>query len=276
MGLRGRSLDIAMMALIVAPSFILFGYNQAGIGGLLTIPNWVKTFPMIDTSSKTLTAAEKSHNSTIQGVVVATFVLGALTGALSCIWTGDILGRRKQIFVGAICTLIGEAICCSSFGLGQFIVGRTTIGLGVGMLSATVPVWQSECSGSKNRGRHVVLDGLFICVGYTLESWINLGFFQIKTGSLSWRVPLALPIIVSIVLGTSIFFMPESPRWLVRMGRVQEATANFSALKDLPLDDRLIEAEISGIEYALEETSGKAASLKDIFKDNPDKLFTAS
>ena len=94
--------------------------------------------------------------------MVATFVLGALTGALCCMYTGDMFGRRKNIFMAAAFTLIGEILCSSSHALPQFIVGRTTIGLGTGVLSATVPVWQAECSSAANRGKHVVLDGLFI------------------------------------------------------------------------------------------------------------------
>lgn len=126
----------------------------------MKLPDWTETFPEIDTTNTT--GAVKSHNATIQGVVVATFVLGAMTGCLACMWIGDLLGRRKNIFMAACLTLVGEALCSSSFGLAQFIIGRTIIGLGIGVLSATVPVWQAECSSAANRGKHVVLDGLFM------------------------------------------------------------------------------------------------------------------
>jgi MFS family permease len=158
--LRGHKLSVAQIGLIVAPSFILFGYNQAGVGGLLSLPDWTKTFPEIDTTNTK--GAVKSHHATIQGVVVASFVLGALAGALSCMYIGNILGRRRNIFLGATLTLIGEILCTSSSGLAQFVVGRTIIGLGIGILSATVPVWQAECSPAAHRGKHVVLDGLFL------------------------------------------------------------------------------------------------------------------
>lgn len=126
----------------------------------MKLNDWTKTFPEIDTTHTT--GAVKAHNATIQGTVVAVFVLGALVGAFSCMYTGDYFGRRKNIFAAAVFTLIGEAVCCSSFHLAQFVVGRTIIGLGIGILSATVPVWQAECSSAANRGKHVVLDGLFI------------------------------------------------------------------------------------------------------------------
>lgn len=99
----------------------------------------------------------------MQGVIVATCTLGAMFGSLACSTIGDPLGRRKTIFYAAILTLIGEILECTSFHLAQFTIGRFIIGLGVGALSSTVPVWQSECSNAKNRGQHVVVDGLFIC-----------------------------------------------------------------------------------------------------------------
>lgn len=269
-GLSGSALSLAQILIIVAPAFILFGYNQSGIGGLLSLQNWTETFPEIDTVHTTGTT--KKHNATIQGVVVATFTLGALFGALSCSYTGDKFGRRKVIFAGAILTLIGEVLECSSFGLAQFIVGRVILGSGVGMLSATVPVWQSECSSSKNRGKHVVLDGMFISLGYAMESWIDYGFFTIKTGSVTWRAPIAIALLFSLILIGAIFLFPESPRWLIRHNRVQEARYTLSALKGLPEDCPEIEAEIVGIELSLEDTANGAASIKDVFKMGPDKL----
>ncbi|KAH7327422.1 putative sugar transporter STL1 [Rhexocercosporidium sp. MPI-PUGE-AT-0058] len=274
MPLRGHKLSVAQLALVVAPSFVLFGYNQAGVGGLLSLPNWTKTFPEIDTTNTT--GAEKSHNATIQGTVVATFVLGALVGSLACMKIGNILGRRKSIFLAATLTLIGEALCTSSFGLPQFIVGRTIIGLGIGILSATVPVWQAECSSAANRGKHVVLDGLFMTLGYTLESWINLGASQIKSGpniSASWRMPLGIPLALSLLLMGTIFTMPESPRWLISVNRVEEARTILANLKDTSVTDSLITAEIEGIQYSLEESTVKKASIADMFTMGPEKLF---
>ncbi|KAL2061202.1 hypothetical protein VTL71DRAFT_7475 [Oculimacula yallundae] len=274
MTLRGKKLSVAQLALVVAPSFILFGYNQAGVGGLLSLPDWTKTFPEIDT--KHTTGAQKSHNATVQGTVVATFVLGALVGSLACMKIGNILGRRKSIFLAAVLTLIGEALCTSSFVLAQFVVGRTIIGLGIGILSATVPVWQAECSSAANRGKHVVLDGLFMTLGFTLESWINLGASQIKEGpnvSASWRMPLAIPLALSLLLMATIFSMPESPRWLISVNRVEEARTILANLKDTTETDPLITSEVEGIQYSLEESTVKKASIADMFTMGPEKLF---
>ncbi|KAI1269851.1 general substrate transporter [Xylariaceae sp. FL1019] len=269
-GLQGSALSRMQLALIVAPSFILFGYNQAGLGGLLTEKNWVATFPQIDTVNTT--GSEKSTKSTLQGLVVAVFVLGALSGALSCSWSGDRFGRRNVIFAGAICTLVGTILESSSFGLAQFIVGRVILGLGVGQLSSIVPVWQSETSGAANRGRHVVLDGLFICLGYVLESWIDLGFFEFKSGAVTWRPPIAISAIFSIVLIASVYNFPESPRWLLMKNRATQARANLAVLRGLDETSSEIEQEIQGVELSLESTRHSAAKLGDMLKMGEDKL----
>ncbi|KAJ4423149.1 hypothetical protein N0V82_002143 [Gnomoniopsis sp. IMI 355080] len=271
LGQNGHRLNILQTALIVMPSFICFGYNQAGLGGLLTEEDWVKTFPQIDTVNYTGTT--KSVHSTLQGLVVATFVLGAMVGALSCSWSGDRFGRRNVIFFAGICSLIGVILEASSFALPQFIIGRVLLGFGVGQLSSIVPVWQSETAGAANRGRHVVIDGLFICMGYTLESWIDLAFFEYKTGPITWRPPIAIACIFSIVIIAFVYFLPESPRWLVMKNRIEEARQVISAFRAKPGDSIEVQAEIAGIELSLEERTGHKVKLTDMLSMGEDKLL---
>ncbi|KXJ96494.1 general substrate transporter [Microdochium bolleyi] len=270
-GLTGKALSILQLTLIVAPSFILFGYNQAGIGGLLTLKDWVKTFPEIDTVHAT--GADKSAKSTLQGFIVATFVVGAIIGSLLCSWAGERFGRRKCIFAAGVCCLVGAVLEAASFGLAQFIVGRVLVGIAVGTLSSIVPVWQSETAGSSNRGRHVVLDGLFICVGYVLESWINFGFYQFRDGAITWRPSIAIGIIFSVILVLSVYLFPESPRWLLLKNRRSEAAAAISTLRGLPEDSMEVQAEITGIEMSLEDTAKSDVKFTDMFRMGKDKLL---
>lgn len=139
LGLRGNALMTAQTLLVVLPAFVLFGYNQSNLGGLVSLSDWTDHFPQIDT--KNYTGAVKSQHATIQGVVIATFTLGAMVGCLSCSYTADKFGRRMVIFAGALLSLIGMVLECSAFQLAQLVVGRTILGAGVGMLSGTVPTW---------------------------------------------------------------------------------------------------------------------------------------
>lgn len=269
--LRGRALQVAQVILVVFPSFFLFGYNQVGVGGLISFESWMKTFPELDTIHTT--GSTKSHRSVIQGIYVSSFTLGALVGSLSCSFMGDALGRRKSVFIGGMFSLIGEVISCTSFKLPQLLIGRIIIGIGIGMIFTMVPVWQSECSKAINRGKHVVVDGIFITSGFAASYWINFGFSYIDRQSVSWRVPLAIPAVLSIILVSSVFFFSESPRWLVRIGHPEHAAKELARIRGIDIDATEIRREISSIEFSLEETAQTAASFRDIFTMQDGKLF---
>lgn len=269
--MQGETLRFAQIFLIACPSFILFGYNQSGVGGLTDFPSWTRQFPAIDTVNTT--GAQNSHNATVQGAVVASFMIGALFGSLSCTWIGDILGRRRTIFLAACIALIGQALECTAYSLAQFTVGRIVLGWGVGMLSATVPVWQSECAPTAKRGRNVVLTGMFIAFGFALTQWINFGFYHIQDRSASWRGSLAIPALFSLVIITSIFFLPESPRWLVLKNQSASAQQTLAILRAKDVASSEILDELRGIELSLEETAGSALRLRDVFTMGEDKLL---
>lgn len=265
----GDTLLILQTIFIVAPSFILYGYNLSGLGGLVNLSTWASTFSEIDTVFTT--GATKTHDTTIQGVVVACFTLGAIVGSFSCTFFGDTFGRKKLMFSGALFTLIGTILQASSFELAQLIVGRVILGTGVGQLSATVPVWQSECSKPGSRGKHVIMDGVFMAVGYFLESWINLGFY-FTSGTTQWRAPIAISTFFSLAILVSVFSFPESPRWLARMNRIDDARSALSRYKGEDEQSDAVAAELSAIEAACEDIQSQKASLGEMLTMGNEKL----
>ncbi|KAF4126123.1 sugar transporter [Geosmithia morbida] len=270
LGLRGQRLALAQALLIMLPAYVLFGYNQANLGSILHLSDWTATFPRIDADNTT--GAQKENNSTVSGLVNAVFTLGALPACLSCSYTADKFGRRPVILAGAVLTGIGEVLQASSFSLAQLIVGRMTLGAGVGMLSGTVPTWRSECSDASSRGKNVVVIGLFISLGYVLESWINLGFYQFDDGPVTWRPALAIPVVFSLLLAASIFSMPESPRWLMSSNRAGEARRTLAALRDRDVDSAEVSVEIAAMEQSLEESDPGKASLLALLRSGEDRL----
>ncbi|KAF5014483.1 hypothetical protein F66182_14510, partial [Fusarium sp. NRRL 66182] len=158
-----------MVLLVVAPSFILFGYNNGSTGGIATLESFVHQFPTIDTVNTT--GAQKSHNSTIKGVVTGSYDLGAVVGSLLCIGYSDRIGRLRTVLIGLLLSIVGLVLQASAFSLAQFTVGRLIIGSAIGTISSAIPVWQSECSTTAHRGAFVVLEGLCISSGITLSEW---------------------------------------------------------------------------------------------------------
>ncbi|PLW24507.1 hypothetical protein PCASD_07469 [Puccinia coronata f. sp. avenae] len=230
-GLKGTRLNQAVASL-AGLGFFLFGYDQGVMGGLLTLPTFVETFPEMDTISKHITAEQKSKNSTIQGVAIALYEIGCMIGALSCTSLGERLGRRKIIFLGALVMIGGSIIQAASFGLAQFIVGRIVTGFGNGFITATVPVWQSECSPAHQRGKLVMLEGCLITAGIMISYWVDLAFYFTNESSVSWRMPIALQIVFAVIIMSTVLTLPESPRWLVKKGQIQHAREFLRALME--------------------------------------------
>ncbi len=99
------------------------------MGGLLTLGSWVRQFPEINTVDN----PGDNHIATIQGISVVSYNVGCFVGAVITIFIGDLLGRRKMIFLGSSIMIVGAILQCSSFSLAQLIVGRIITGFGNGM-----------------------------------------------------------------------------------------------------------------------------------------------
>ena len=150
-------------------------------------------------------------------------------------------------------TLIRQILQVTSYNPIQFIVGRIVLGMGVGEISVMIPVWLAECSPANHRGRDVVTAGIFLCLGYALCNWVDFAFYHLPTSNMQWRLPLAaISRPFSLIMMSAVFFLPEFPRWLVRVGKTIEATKSLSILNDLPVDDECICLEIAQIESSLE------------------------
>ncbi|KAH8806165.1 putative sugar transporter [Xylogone sp. PMI_703] len=252
--LRGLRLKIAMILLVVMPSFLLFGYNNGSTGGIVGLESFVKQFPSLDTINTS--GHTKSQNSLILGIVTACYDLGAVVGALSCILYSDKIGRLRTIFCGLVLSIVALVIEVSAFKLGQFIVGRLLVGASIGVISASIPVWQTECSTTNHRGMFVIIEGIFISAGIMLPSWISFGFFAAWTTSAQWRVTLVFPGIFALFAMPFLPLMPESPRWLARKGRMDEARMVVAAMMDQPLDSHAVNSEINRIQLQLEMSGG--------------------
>ncbi|KAL4875014.1 general substrate transporter [Aspergillus karnatakaensis] len=192
---------------------ITYGYCASIIGSTLGQPSFTAYFGL-DTANDA---------NALEGAMNGLFQAGGLFGTLISSWAADKYGRCKAIFAYTVVTVIGGALQAGSVHIAMFLVARFMTGLGIGGLLMLVPLWQSEVSPPGHRGLLVGLHGVSILLGYALSSWIGYGFFFVSHNAAQWRVPLAIQIAPALILGCGILLIPESPRWLVKNGRVQEA-----------------------------------------------------
>ena len=206
----------------------------------------------------------------LSGVVTGIYDLGAIVGSLSCIVYSERIGRLRTIFIGLVLAIIALAIESSAYSLAQLIVGRIVVGISVGIISAAVPVWQSECSSTAHRGSFVIMEGLAISAGITISEWISFGFYFATTNSANWRVPLVFPVVFALFAIPFLFVMPESPRWLARVNRLVEARQVLAALVDQDEHSEDVNKEMAAIELSLTEIRG---SLKDLTKNGKQRVL---
>ena len=168
--------------------------------------------------------------------------------------------------------LVGASLQASASTVPHLVIGRVVTGFGTGIDSSTVPMYQSELCRKERRGRLVSWEVLFIGIGITGAYWIDYGFAYVS-GSTAWRTPIALQMVFAIIVVFLLFGLPESPRWLCKQGREEEAIEVLCAVFDLPADDDYVVGEIRGIRRALAlEREGGEKSWWSIFKK--DKVKT--
>lgn len=249
LGWKGKKLSAAV-ALLCSVGFTLFGYDQGVMGSLLTLENFRKRFPQMDTVDFGYS------RSAYQGMVIGIYEIGCMVSALSTMYFGDKYGRVKIVFVGCVIITIGGALQACAYHVEHLIVARVVTGLGNGFITATVPVWQAEIARPERRGKLICIQGASIAFGIGLSYWVDFAFYFTRNltpyESVAWRFPIAFQCMFPLFIMPFILKLPESPRWLLRKGREHEARIVFSALEDAPANDIVITEQVNEIKKAIE------------------------
>jgi sugar porter (SP) family MFS transporter len=159
------------------------------------------------------------------GEVTSSLLVGAMVGALVCGPVTDRIGRRRVMLAAATlfgACAIGDALAPTLFWLLFF---RAFMGLAIGAISVTVPVYLAEIAPARARGSLAGLNQLMISAGILVAYLVSLA---LKDGG-HWRLMIGLAAVPAALLLAGTWFQPESPRWLIRKGREEEARAVLSA-----------------------------------------------
>jgi MFS family permease len=146
--------------------------------------------------------------------MVAILEIGAFISSLVVGRLGDIIGRRKTILYGSMIFFVGGAFQSFAIGMPMMLLGRIIAGVGVGMLSTIVPVYQSEISPAHNRGKLACIEFSGNIIGYTTSVWVDYFCSYIKS-DYSWRIPLVMQCVMGSLLGLGSLIIVESPRYVL-------------------------------------------------------------
>ncbi|ADB48619.1 sugar porter family MFS transporter [Conexibacter woesei] len=186
------------------------------------------------------------------GLVVSAVTAGALLGALA---TGPLtqrMSRRAIILLAAVVFIFGAALAAAAPNVEVLIGARLVIGLAVGFASTVVPLYISEVVPTARRGSMVAMFQLAITAGILLAYLVNAVF----AGSEEWRAVFALAAVPATALFIGMLLLPNSPRWLVAVGRVDDAREVMQHVRDP--DDPATEQELQEIVAAVDEDARRA------------------
>ncbi|KAH7185625.1 general substrate transporter [Fusarium flagelliforme] len=242
----GKAYNIGLACFAAIGSF-LFGYDSGVMTDVIASKHFQNYFDTTSTSS-------------IIGAINSTFSGGAVFGALFGGVIMDKFGRRKTIGIGAFICTIGGVFQAASYHLAMMLIGRIIAGFAVGLLSMSVPVYQSECASPKNRGLIVGLAQQMIGVGFIVSTWVGYGSHHMPdTSSFQWRFPLAFQAFPSALLCLGMLWLPETPRYLIATDQLDDGLRTLRKLHFDGSNEDWIKSEFNEIKLTIDAEKAATA-----------------
>ncbi|KAJ7734214.1 general substrate transporter [Mycena olivaceomarginata] len=260
-----------MLALLASMGGFIFGYDTGQISDILLMDDFLLRFAECTSPGDVSTCAFSNVRA---GLIVALLSIGTLFGALMGAPTADFLGRRYAMTVECGVFIIGVLVQILAFkSWVQFALGRLISGFAVGALSAAVPM---KTAPHQIRGTLTATYQLFITFGILVAYCISIGARGIA-GSGSWRTVVAIGILWPLILGIGILTMPESPRWLAKQHRLEEAEHSLARVRGLSKETgkthAIIQRELEEIRLAVEREEKIKGGWIDCFKPANKTLY---
>lgn len=195
---------------------MLFGFDVSSMSAWIGSEQYLEYFGHPDSNK--------------QGGITASMSAGSFIGSLAAGWLCDRLGRRGVLKVASVIWVIGAALQCSAQNVAHLIVGRIVSGLSIGITSSQVCVYLAELAPADIRGRIVGIQQWAIDWGILIMYLISYGCSTSIAGPSAFRIAWGIQAVPGIILGLSLFFFPESPRWLASKDRWDECIYNLAHL----------------------------------------------
>lgn len=238
-----RNLFVYLIAAIAATGGLLFGFDTGVIN--VALPSLKAHFGLEndpDTVAKIVSAV-------LAGGMLGPFISGPLT---------DKLGRKKINIIAALVFVVGSILTAIAPTVTSLIIGRFCLGLAIGIVSSTIPLYIAEIAPADKRGRMVTFFQFAITVGILLSYIVGYFFGEQADG---WRSMFWAGFIPAAILLAGMLFVPESPRWLLRQGREDEAISVLNKLRE-PAE---VESELQQTKKLLAEEAANTSNWGEFF-----------
>jgi SP family arabinose:H+ symporter-like MFS transporter len=240
---KAQSLSyVVLLAATTAISGFLFGFDTAVINGVLLLLRHQFALSNLQTE-----------------IAASSLLLGCLLGAATASMVGDRYGRRTSLTASALLFALSSIGAALATTVTLFSVARLLGGLAIGLASVLTPVYIAEISPSRNRGTLVSLNQLAIVAGILSAYLVN---WQVaRLGESSWRWMLAVAAIPSIAFLCGLLLIPESPRWLISIGRHEDGENVLARI----FGEQTAKQQVMAVEQA---AAGEEGSWREVFSSD--------
>ncbi|KAF7558142.1 hypothetical protein G7Z17_g2 [Cylindrodendrum hubeiense] len=217
-------------------SYATSGYDGSMMNSLQTVSHWDDFFD--------------NPRGAQLGFMSAVMALGSICSTPIAPWVADKFGRRWGITTGSIIMIIGAILQCESTAFAMFVVSRFILGFGLSFATTASPSMVSELSHPKDRVTITAICNTCWFLGSIAAAWITYGTRTIPS-TWSWRIPSLLQLAPSVIQLSAVWFLPESPRWLISNDRDSEALDALVRYHGEGEETELVKLEYSEIRAAI-------------------------
>ncbi|KAH7609315.1 Major facilitator superfamily (MFS) profile [Nakaseomyces glabratus] len=258
---------ISIFCLFIAFGGFVFGWDTGTISGFVAQTDFIRRMGQ--------TRANGTHylSKVRTGLIVSIFNIGCAIGGVVLSKLGDVYGRKIGLISVVVIYIVGIVIQIATIDKWyQYFIGRIISGLGVGGIAVLSPMLISEVSPKHMRGSLVSCYQLMITCGIFLGYCTNYGTKN-YSNSVQWRVPLGLCFAWALFMIGGMTFVPESPRYLIEVGRVEEARRSIAISNKVSPDDPAVTFEVENVQAGVEaERLAGSASWGELFSTKT-KIF---
>ncbi|KAF8169045.1 general substrate transporter [Mycena galopus ATCC 62051] len=208
-GFSRRSFMLYFIVMVGFLNAVSSGFDGSLMGGINAMPQYLHYFNYQSSGKAT-------------GIVFMIYVTGNCVGALFAGPATEVYGRRGGMFLGGLFILVGSVVSVTAQSREAFIGGRFVLGFGIAISTTAAPTWVTELAPPQWRGRLGAMYNSCFFIGSIPATGAMVGT-QMMNSTWAWRLPLILQVAPPLIVMSAVWFLPESPRWLISRGRTDEA-----------------------------------------------------
>ncbi|KAI4614977.1 uncharacterized protein J4E92_007196 [Alternaria infectoria] len=230
--------NVYFLAIVATMGGMLFGFDISSMSAIIPSDQYLTYFD--------------NPTGVVQGAIGAALAAGSVVGSAIAGPISDKFGRRDALMFACLWWLVGTALQVATNGRGMLIAGRVLNGVTVGITSSQVPVYLAEISKHSQRGAIIIIQQLAIEWGILIMYFIGYGCTFIPGESASFRTAWGIQYVPCVMFMIGLPFLPESPRWLAKVDRTEEAIHILASIQaDGNIEDPYVIAEYEEIVTAL-------------------------